>query len=81
MKSLFKEYRSFFIFLGKFLLFYVVFAVLYQLYLTGNHTEIKPVDDITILVANNVDAFLQLLGEGYSSQQIQFQPHVRMYHM
>ncbi len=62
-------------------MFYIVFAGLYQLFLKLNITLEKPVDDITVLVSQQVDLLLQWLGDGYSINRVNFEPHVRLYHL
>ncbi|MVO08615.1 exosortase family protein XrtF [Flavobacterium sp. TP390] len=63
MKSLFVEYKPFLVFLAKFLLFYIFFTFLYQMYLSGFDTAQNEIDEISVSVANQTKAFLTFFGQ------------------
>ena len=62
MKSLFVEYKSFLVFLAKFLLFYIFFTFLYQMYLNCFDTAQNEIDEISVSVANQTKTLLTFLG-------------------
>ncbi len=66
LKNLISQYKPFFTFLIKFLLFYVVFAFVYKTYLNQYDLEKKEVDYFTEVVANQTVDLLNLFnGEAY----------------
>lgn len=62
MKTILLQYRSFFIFLGKFLLFYVFFAVLYKLYLNQYDKGNFEIDIISKNVAYQTVGLINFFG-------------------
>lgn len=52
MKQYFIQYRPFLIFLLKFLLVYAGLSLVYQFYLGSNSSDLKAIDDFTVLVSN-----------------------------
>lgn len=59
MESYFKKYRPFLLFLGKFLLAYLVFIFLYQQYLNQFDSAAFEADGFTRFVANSTQKLLQ----------------------
>ncbi len=62
MKSVYKQYKPFFQFLLKFLLFYIVFTFTYNWYLSRFNSADFEVDGITEFVAENVAYSLTTFG-------------------
>ncbi|MDI1257219.1 MAG: exosortase family protein XrtF [Flavobacterium sp.] len=60
MKNYFIRFRPFLLFLGKFLLSYIVMIVLYQMYLNQYDEKFFEVDGITKMVANHAKFFLEI---------------------
>lgn len=60
MKNLLQQYRPFLLFLGKFLLTYLVLTVLYQSYLNRFDSAANQVDSFTQMVANQTQTLLTL---------------------
>lgn len=71
MKNLLQQYRPFLLFLGKFLLTYVVLTVLYQSYLNRFDSAANQVDSFTQMVADQTQTVLTLLN---STAQIESHP-------
>lgn len=63
MKSVFIQYKPFFLFLFKFLAFYIVFTVVYKLYLNQYDENQYEVDGITKNVAIYSARLLNMFGE------------------
>lgn len=61
LKNIIIQYKPFFVFLIKFLLFYVVFAFLYKIYLNQFDRETYEVDYFTKIVANQTVEILNLI--------------------
>jgi len=62
LKSLFLEYKSFFIFLLKFLLSYIFFTIVYKQYLNQYDPVFNEIDAISQTVANQTNFVLQFFG-------------------
>jgi len=60
LKNLLQQYRPFLLFLGKFLLTYLVLTVLYQSYLNRFDSAANQVDSFTQMVANQTQTVLTL---------------------
>ncbi len=60
MKNLLQQYKPFLLFLGKFLLTYIVLTVIYQSYLNRFDAEKNEVDTFSQLVANQTKSVLTL---------------------
>jgi exosortase family protein XrtF len=60
LKNLLQQYRPFLLFLGKFLLTYLVLTVLYQSYLNRFDSAANQVDSFTQMVANQTQTLLTL---------------------
>lgn len=62
MKSLYKQYKPFFSFLGKFLVFYIFFALIYKLYLNQYDSTKYEVDAISKSVAHQTVWIINFFG-------------------
>mgnify|MGYP006175249139 CR=1 FL=1 len=62
MKSIFKQYKPFFSFLGKFLVFYIFFALIYRLYLNQYDSTKYEVDPISESVAYQTVGVINFFG-------------------
>ena len=60
MKNLLQQYKPFLLFLGKFLLTYIVLTVIYQSYLNRFETDKNEIDSFSQLVANQTQSVLAL---------------------
>lgn len=78
MKSILIQYKVFFIFLVKFLGFYLGFTLLYVLYLNQYDTQLNEVDAITQLVAEQTNSFLHLFGQNSRIEPNDADPSVKM---
>lgn len=78
LKLLFSQYRFFFIFLIKFLLFYVVSAFLYALYLNQFNVDLNEVDGFTKSVAKQVYALMHFFNFDCQIIEKQQEPFVRL---
>ena len=58
MKNLLTEYKPFLLFLGKFLLSYLILTIIYQSYLNRFDASKNEVDDFTVLVAKQTGVVL-----------------------
>lgn len=70
MKNTFSQYKPFFAFLTKFILFYLVFAFVYKMYLNQYNAENKEVDYFTEIVAKQTVEVLNLF-----AGESQYLPH------
>ena len=71
MKNLLQQYRPFLLFLGKFLLTYVLITVLYQSYLNRFDSASNQVDSFTQMVASQTQTLLTLFD---NDAQIEYHP-------
>lgn len=78
MKKLFIQYKPFFSFLIKFLLFYVVFAFLYSYYLNQYESENNEVDGITQLVSKHTNSILIFFGHHAEISQNETEPSIKL---
>ena len=62
MKNQFQQFKPFLLFLGKFLLSYLLLTFLYQLYLNQFDAKNHEVDGLTKLVANQTKNIMQMVG-------------------
>ena len=65
LKEIFIQYKPFFTFLVKFVLFYLVFAFLYNLYLEQFNSFNFELDSITKLVSNHTALLMELFDQDY----------------
>ncbi|MFN3753429.1 exosortase family protein XrtF [Flavobacterium sp.] len=71
MKNLLQQYKPFLLFLGKFLLTYVLLTVIYQSYLNRFDANKNEVDSFSQLVANQTISVLTLFdAEAYNQQHL-----------
>lgn len=78
LKSIFNQYKSFFSFLGKFLLFYVVFAGFYSLYLKQFDASQFELDDISKNVAHQTVWLINFLGGDAVTYAHDFEPSMKI---
>ncbi|WP_284651468.1 exosortase family protein XrtF [Flavobacterium terrisoli] len=64
MKNLVLQYKPFLLFLGKFLLTYLVLTIIYQSYLNRFNVERNEIDSFSQLVANQTQSVLTLFDAG-----------------
>ncbi len=62
MKNLYRQFKPFMLFLGKFLLSYLVLTFIYQWYLNQFIAAIFEVDGFTKIVANQTEGIMKLFG-------------------
>lgn len=79
MKTYFKQYRPFFLFLIKFFLAYIVLTVLYQLYLSQFDSSIHQVDNFTQMVARQVNRTLLFFNYNSSLELHNSQASVKLF--
>lgn len=78
LKSSLLQHKLFFIFLLKFMLFYVFFGFLYKLFLNQFNTSLNEVDSITEFVAMNTNELLLLFKQNSSISQNEIEPSIKM---
>ena len=74
-----KQYKPFFIFLTKFLLFYIVFTFVYKMYLDQYDVAKNEVDSFTEIVANQTEKLLGVLTESKASIPHDKEPSVKLF--
>lgn len=62
MVSLFKQYKPFFFFLGRFLFVYLFLLFSYKIYLSGFDLKALQTDGMTTMVANQANGLMHFLG-------------------
>jgi exosortase family protein XrtF len=80
LKSLFFQYKPFFTFLLKFLLFYVVFTFIYKSYLNTYNPSMNEVDGISKLVANQTKDLLVFFGHDAAIQPHPTEPSIKIFY-
>lgn len=78
MKTLFIQYKPFFSFLIKFLLFYVVFTFVYNYYLNQFESKKNEVDGITKLVSEHTNSLLIFFGHKAEIFQNETEPSIKL---
>ena len=79
LESYFKKFRPFLLFLGRFLLTYLIFIFLYQQYLNRFDTTKFQIDGFTTFVANNTKDLLELFNYQTDMQPHKAEPSVKVY--
>ena len=74
-----KQYKPFFIFLTKFLFFYIVFTFIYKMYLDQYHVAKNEVDSFTEIVANQTEKLLSVFTESKASIPHDKEPSVKLF--
>ena len=74
-----KQYKPFFIFLTKFLLFYIVFTFVYKMYLDQYDVAKNEVDSFTEIVANQTEKLLGVFTESKASIPHDKEPSVKLF--
>ena len=78
MKNLLQQYRPFLLFLGNFLLTYVVLTVLYQAYLNRFDSASNQVDSFTQMVASQTQTLLTLFDNDAQIESHPTEPSVKI---
>ena len=74
-----KQYKPFFIFLSKFLVFYVVFTFVYKMYLDQYDVAKNEVDSFTEIVANQTEKLLSVFTESKALIPHDKEPSVKLF--
>ena len=80
MKTFFSQYKPFFIFLSKFLLFYVVFTFVYKMYLDQYYVTKNEVDSFTQVVANQTQKLISVFVENAELSSHEFEPSIKIFY-
>lgn len=78
MKNLLQQYKPFLLFLGKFLLTYLVLTIIYQSYLNRFDVSKNEVDSFTQLVANQTKSVLTLFDATAYNEQHPTEPSIKI---
>lgn len=78
MKNLLQQYKPFLLFLGKFLLTYVVLTVLYQSYLNRFESMANQVDSFTQMVANQTQTLMSIFDNDVQIESHSTEPSVKI---
>lgn len=78
LKTFLTQYKPFFVFLVKFLLFYLVFTFIYKQYLNEFDVSKNEVDDITQLVANQTVSFTRFFEDDVIALKHKSDPSVKI---
>lgn len=78
MKAIFIQYKPFFSFLSKFLLFYIVFTFVYNYFLNQFDASKNEVDNITMIVAKQTKTLLHFFGAKADIKQSDVEPAVQL---
>ena len=80
MKNLLQQYKPFLLFLGKFLLTYLVLTIIYQSYLNQFDVTKNEVDTFTKIVANQSEMVLSLFdSQSYSMPHLK-EPSIKLFY-
>ncbi len=79
LKSIYNQYKPFFAFLGKFLVFYIAFAFIYKLYLNQFDTNQLEVDTISEKVAHQTVGVINFFGGEASTHHHDFEPSMKIF--
>ncbi len=74
-----KQYKPFFIFLSKFLVFYVVFTFVYKMYLDQYDVAKNEVDFFTEVVAKQTETLLSFFTDSKTAIPHESEPAVKLY--
>lgn len=80
LKNLLLQYKPFLLFLGKFLLTYLVLTIVYQFYLSRFDTNRQEVDSFTQSVAQQTVALLQWFGSESYTQPHLTEPSIKLFY-
>ena len=80
LKILFLQYKPFFIFLFKFLLFYTVITFVYKQYLNQFDPLLNELDGISTHVANQTNNLLHLFNQDSYLIQHEFEPSIKVFY-
>lgn len=79
MKNNLAQYKPFFIFLSKFLVFYVVFTFVYKMYLDQYDVAKNEVDFFTEVVAKQTETLLSFFTDSKTAIPHESEPAVKLY--
>ena len=80
MKNYLTEYRPFLLFLGKFVLTYLVLTFVYQMYLNRFDSEALEVDDFTKAVASQTEKLLLVFGADAATERHPFEACIKLFY-
>ena len=80
MKNLLLQYKPFLLFLGKFLLTYIVLTLVYQSYLNRFEIEKNEVDSFSQLVANQTQSVLTLFDAKAHTEAHPTEPSIKIFY-
>jgi len=80
LKNNFSQYKPFFTFLSKFLLFYVVFIFVYKMYLNQYDVTNNKVDFFTEVVAKQIVKLMGVFVENTKSLPHDFEPSIKIFY-
>lgn len=80
MKVLLAQYRSFFLFLIKFLLFYFVCTFVYKMYLNQYNPDLNEVDGISKTVAEQAKYVFDLFGQKAQILKHEKEPSIKIFY-
>lgn len=80
MKNIFSQYKPFFVFLSKFLLFYVVFTFIYKVYLNQYNVAKNEVDFFTEVVAKQTVYLLNLFADTSHTFPHEFESSIKLFY-
>ncbi|WP_445719441.1 exosortase family protein XrtF [Flavobacterium sp.] len=80
MKNIFSQYKPFFVFLSKFLLFYVVFTFIYKVYLNQYNVTKNEVDFFTEVVAKQTVYLLNLFADTSHTFPHEFESSIKLFY-
>jgi exosortase family protein XrtF len=80
LKEYLLQYKSFLLFLVKFLVAYLVLSALYQLYLNRFDVKLNQVDDFTIIVANQTQKVLSIFDATAHTDWNDKEPSIKLFY-
>lgn len=78
MKDIINQHKPFFVFLLKFVLFYLIFTLIYKFYLSQFEVQNNEVDNITKFVAEQTKSVLMAMGKDSDVLKHEFEPSYKI---
>lgn len=78
MKDIINQHKPFFVFLLKFVLFYLIFTLIYKFYLSQFEVQNNEVDNITKFVAKQTKSVLVAMGKDSDVLKHEFEPSYKI---
>ncbi|SEP78929.1 exosortase family protein XrtF [Flavobacterium urocaniciphilum] len=78
MKDIINQHKPFFVFLLKFVLFYLIFTLIYKFYLSQFEVQNNEVDNITKFVAEQTKSVLVAMGKDSDVLKHEFEPSYKI---